>query len=63
MNKLYDFFGGRKLTFAILLMVVSGGFVFFNKFTAQEWVEFMIWVFGTYAVGNVGEHLSKRIKK
>jgi hypothetical protein len=63
MEKVYNFMGGRKLLFALILMLVASGFVWFEKVNGQQWIEFMKWIFGTYAVGNVGEHLSKMLKK
>jgi len=48
--------------FAILLFVTSVVFVSIDKASFREWASFVQWVFGIYAAGNVGEHVSKTIK-
>jgi|TARA_R110000803_G_scaffold62773_1_gene123162 hypothetical protein len=63
MKKVYDFIGGRKLTFALVLTVLATIFVWYSKSTAAEWSNFMIWTFGTYALGNVGEYFGKGLSK
>ncbi len=60
MNKLYDLAGGRKLFFAIILMVIASGLLGFDKLNSIQWVDFMKWIFGIYAVGNGVEHIAKR---
>ena len=63
MNKLYDLAGGRKLFFAIILMAISSGLLGFDKLSSIQWIDFMKWIFGIYAGGNVTEHIAKAIKK
>ena len=63
MNNFFNKMGGRKLIFAILLTAIASLMLWFDKSTTAEWREFMIWIYGTYAVGNVGEHLSGMMKK
>lgn len=63
MEKVYNFMGGRKLLFALILMLVASGFVWYDKINGQQWIDFMKWIFGIYAGGNIGEHFSKMIIK
>jgi hypothetical protein len=59
MEKIYSWFGGRKLFFGLLLFVIATMLFVFSKQTDFEgWSELVMWIFGIYAVGNVGEHLS-----
>ena len=62
MRKIYDFFGSRKLFFAILLTVIMTVFVMIDKAIVQNWIDFEKWVFGLYAAGNIGEHMSNKMK-
>ena len=63
MNKLYDLAGGRKLFFAIILLLIASVMTWFDKIESIQWVDFMKWIFGIYAGGNSLEHISKRLKK
>lgn len=46
----------RKLIVLIFLLLTSIGMVFTGHGDLQTWTEFAKWIFGIYAVGNVGEH-------
>tara|TARA_R110002050_G_scaffold116946_1_gene233608 strand:- start:35652 stop:35837 length:186 start_codon:yes stop_codon:yes gene_type:complete len=59
MIKIYNFLGGRKMTFALLLFIIATVILWTGKSNFDEWSNFIIWIFGSYAVGNVGEHMSK----
>ena len=50
----------RKLLVAIALFITSITFVVLGKSDFVQWAEFIKWVFGIYAAGNVGEHYTKR---
>jgi hypothetical protein len=63
MGKLFDFCGGRKTTFALLLLVALTTFLFLDKCVFAEWLDGIIWIFGVYAVGNGVEHVGKGISK
>jgi nitrate/nitrite transporter NarK len=63
MQKIYDFMGGRKLLFALILMLIVSVFVWFGKANADQWISFNQWIFGIYAGGNAGEHFANAIKK
>jgi hypothetical protein len=63
MNKVYEFFGGRKLLFALILTLIATVFVFASHGDFDQWSNFMKWIFGSYAVGNGIEHTAKAIKK
>ena len=63
MKKLYEIVGGRKLLFAIVLLIISSILLGYGKLDSAQWVTFQIWIFGTYASGNVGEHIANAIKK
>ena len=63
MSKLFDFFGGRKTTFALLLFVAVTVFLYMNKCDFSGWADFIVWVFGVYAIGNGVEHVGNGLKK
>lgn len=63
MNKLYEIAGGRKLFFAIVLLLIATIMVWEVKIDSAQWIDFMKWIFGIYASGNVTEHIAKSIKK
>tara|TARA_A100001201_G_C4075715_1_gene197256 strand:+ start:86 stop:277 length:192 start_codon:yes stop_codon:yes gene_type:complete len=63
MQKLFDFLGGRKMFFAILLFLCATAFLFLGKADFNNWSEFVMWIFGIYAVGNGAEHLASRSKE
>ena len=63
MNKLFEFAGGRKMFFALLLFVLSTIFLLINKADFTSWGEVVMWIFGIYAVGNGAEHISNRGKE
>ena len=50
----------KKLMFAILLFLSSVVFVALGRADFGQWSEFVKWVFGIYAAGNVGEHVSNK---
>ena len=63
MQKLFDFLGGRKMFFAILLFLCATAFLFLGKADFSNWAEFVMWIFGIFAVGNGAEHLANRGKE
>ena len=63
MNKFFKAIGGRKMFFALILMSVVSGFLFTNKCDFNQWSNFVIWIFGSYAIGNMGEHIANGIAK
>lgn len=52
----------RKFWLMMLLFVTATLMFYLYRLESGEWVEFVKWIFGIYAVGNVGEHVSKNIK-
>ena len=50
----------RKLLCALALFVVATVFVFIGQTDFQGWSDFVKWVFGIYAAGNVGEHVANK---
>jgi|TARA_Y100000310_G_scaffold38352_1_gene35968 hypothetical protein len=46
----------RKLTCAAVCFIAASVFVALGKADFQGWADFVKWVFGIYAAGNVGEH-------
>lgn len=52
----------RKLLCATVCFVIATGCLFINMATFQEWGDFIKWIFGLYAAGNVGEHVAKKTK-
>jgi hypothetical protein len=55
--------GSKKLLCAGLCFLAATAFVVLGKADFQGWAEFTKWIFGIYAAGNVGEHVSKGISK
>jgi len=62
MKKVYDFLGGRKVLFALMLLGVITMALFFGYAKISDWTDFMKWVFGIYAAGNGTEHVANAIK-
>lgn len=56
-------FKSRKLIVSTVLFIAATVFIINGTATFKEWSDFMIWVFGIYAGGNVGEHYCKRDEK
>lgn len=54
MGKVYDFFGGRKFFFALLLLLIAVVFVAIDKADFNGFSQFVMWIFGIYAAGNIG---------
>jgi len=48
----------RKLLCALVCFVIASGCLGFQIATFQEWGDFVKWIFGLYAAGNVGEHVA-----
>lgn len=63
MEKLYKIFGGRKMLFALILLIIATIFLFTEKSDFGGWSNFVIWIFGTYCVGNGIEHFSDKTNK
>jgi len=49
----------KKLICAFICFVAASIFVALGKADFAGWAEFVKWIFGIYAAGNVGEHASK----
>ena len=60
MENIYNFVGGRKMFFAIIFMIISTIFLLINKSDFNGWSNFMIWIFGSYAIGNGIEHIATK---
>ena len=55
--------GYRKLIFALVLTTLATVICWFKETSFNEWSNFMIWIYGTYASTNVGEYFGKAITK
>ena len=53
--------GSKKLLCAGACFIAASAFVVLGKADFQGWADFTKWIFGIYAAGNVGEHVSKGI--
>ena len=62
MEKLFNVFGGRKMFFAIILTIIATIILFVDKSDFNGWSNFMIWIFGSYAIGNGIEHIANKDK-
>jgi|TARA_R100000900_G_scaffold100080_3_gene77368 hypothetical protein len=63
MEKVFSFLGGRKMFFAILLFICATVFLFTGQADFSNWSDFVMWIFGIYAVGNGAEHIANRGKE
>tara|TARA_R110000823_G_C15898061_1_gene496678 strand:+ start:219 stop:410 length:192 start_codon:yes stop_codon:yes gene_type:complete len=63
MKKFFEFLGGRKMFFALILVLVVTVFLFTNRCDFEQWSNFCIWVFGSYAVGNGVAHIGQGLTK
>jgi len=63
MEKVFSFLGGRKMFFAILLFICATFFLFTGQADFSNWSDFVMWIFGIYAVGNGAEHIANRGKE
>ena len=46
----------------VLFLIATIVFLFSDKTDFEGWKELVMWIFGIYAGGNVGEHISTGIK-
>jgi uncharacterized membrane protein YjjP (DUF1212 family) len=53
----------RKYTAFWVVFVLTCVGLFFDKLNGEQWVETVIFIFGLYMIGNVGEHYTKRTGK
>ena len=53
-------FKSRKLFCAAICFVSASGLLAFSLATFPEWADFVKWIFGIYAAGNVGEHVAAK---
>ena len=51
----------KKLVCAAVCFVAASIFVGIGKADFAGWAEFVKWIFGIYAAGNVGEHAATKI--
>ena len=56
-------FKSRKLLCAFVCFLIATICLTINTATFQEWGDFVKWLFGLYAAGNVGEHIAKQSGK
>lgn len=50
----------RKLLCATICFVVATSLLALDHATFTEWGDFVKWIFGLYAAGNVGEHIAEK---
>lgn len=63
MQKVFNYMGGRKTFFGLVLMVTMVVFVVIDKATVNDYTEFMKWIFLTYVGGNGVSHIAKAFNK
>ena len=51
----------KKLICAFVCFIAATVFVLAGKADFYGWAEFVKWIFGIYAAGNVGEHVSSNL--
>ena len=54
--------GSKKLICAFVCFVAASVFVGLGKADFYGWAEFVKWIFGIYAAGNVGEHVASKVE-
>ena len=52
----------RKLICASVCFIAASVFVALGRADFYGWAEFVKWIFGIYAAGNVGEHVAKKVE-
>ena len=52
----------KKLLCAGICFLAATIFVALGKADFYGWAEFVKWIFGIYAAGNVGEHVAKKVE-
>ena len=52
----------KKLMCAGICFLAATIFVLAGKADFYGWAEFVKWIFGIYAAGNVGEHVAKKVE-
>lgn len=50
----------RKLICAAICFVAATAALLLGSASFTEWGDFVKWIFGLYAAGNVGEHVAKK---
>lgn len=63
MNKFFSFLGGRKMFFALILTLIVSVFLFTYRCNFEQWSNFCVWVFGSYAIGNGVAHIGSGLNK
>lgn len=53
----------RKLQVFLLMFVSATSFAVWKDVAFTDWADFMVWLGGIYAVGNVGEHGANALSK
>jgi len=61
MKNFFDFIGGRKMFFALVLTIVVSIFLYSGRCDFDQWSNFCVWVFGSYAIGNGVAHIGSGI--
>lgn len=62
MSNIYKFLGGRKLFFAVALTIISLVLIFTGDCDCAQWLDFQKWIYGAFALGNMGEHVANKFK-
>jgi hypothetical protein len=52
----------RKLLCAAICFVCASSALLYGIAEFKDWADFVKWIFGLYAAGNVGEHATKKAK-
>jgi len=53
----------ERCFFALILTIVVSVFLFTDKCNFDQWSNFCIWVFGSYAIGNGVAHIGSGLNK
>ncbi len=53
----------RKLLCASICFVSATAALLGGMAEFKDWADFIKWIFGLYAAGNVGEHVAKKAKE
>ncbi|MDA1237319.1 MAG: hypothetical protein O3A15_00035 [Proteobacteria bacterium] len=50
----------RKLLCATICFACASAALLYGMAEFKDWADFVKWIFGLYAAGNVGEHVAKK---
>ena len=59
-KSIFDYVGGRKFLFVVLISIGAFSLAFSGKIDYNQLLEFLTWIFGLYAGANVGQKIGTK---